>query len=111
MISADHVRPYAKDPAFCAYAWKYVRLLSCTCRQDILAGDDEEHAILLHNFILHLIMLKEGNAGANRRPPGRTGLRTEVGGTLYIASGGEKMDTHGNGSSRRQWGGQGHNLG
>lgn len=47
-------------------------------RQDILAGDDEEHAILLHNYILQLIMLKEGTAGANRRPPDRSGLRTEV---------------------------------
>ena len=46
--------------------------------QDILAGDDEEHAILLHNYILHLIMVKEGISGANRRPPGRSGLRTEV---------------------------------
>ncbi|CAN0359788.1 unnamed protein product, partial [Laminaria digitata] len=29
----------------------------CTSQQllDILAGDDEEHAILLHNYILHLI--------------------------------------------------------
>eukprot|EP00903_Cladosiphon_okamuranus_P014903 g13800.t1 len=57
----------------------------CTSQQflDILAGDDEEHAILLHNYILHLIMLKEGISGANRRPPGRTGLRTEV----YIVTG------------------------
>lgn len=46
--------------------------------QEILAGDDEEHAIMLHNYILHLIMAKEGITGANRRPPGRTGLRTEV---------------------------------
>ncbi|CAM9501087.1 unnamed protein product [Ectocarpus fasciculatus] len=57
----------------------------CTSQQflDILAGDDEEHAILLHNYILHLIMVKEGVSGGNRRPPGRTGLRTEV----YIVSG------------------------
>ncbi|CAM9591141.1 unnamed protein product, partial [Pylaiella littoralis] len=57
----------------------------CTSQQflEILAGDDEEHAIMLHNYILHLIMAKEGITGANRRPPGRTGLRTEV----YIVSG------------------------
>ncbi|CAM9149740.1 unnamed protein product, partial [Hapterophycus canaliculatus] len=57
----------------------------CTSQQflDILAGDDEEHAILLHNYILHLIMAKEEISGANRRPPGRSGLRTEV----YIVSG------------------------
>lgn len=46
--------------------------------QDILAGDHEEHAILLHNFILHLIMVKEQNSGVNRRSIFRTGQRTEV---------------------------------
>ncbi|CAM9133752.1 unnamed protein product [Ectocarpus sp. 12 AP-2014] len=57
----------------------------CTSQQflDILAGDHEEHAILLHNYILHLIMVREGISGSNRRPPGRTGLRTEV----YMVSG------------------------
>lgn len=65
-------------------------------RQDILAGDDEEHAVLLHNFVLHLIMLKEGNSGANRRPPGRTGQRTEVTRTLrrLFHSGWAHLVTH-----------------
>ena len=40
---------------------------------------------MLHNYILHLIMAKEGNLGANRRPPGRTGQRTEVRGGFFVA--------------------------
>lgn len=55
--------------------------------KDILAGDDEEHAILLHNFILYLIMGKEGIAGASRRRPDRTGQRTEVRRTNHFRHG------------------------
>ncbi|CAM9934128.1 unnamed protein product, partial [Discosporangium mesarthrocarpum] len=68
----------------------------CTSQQflDILAGDDEEHAVLLHNYILCIIMKHEGYTGLSRRPIERTGRRTEVyivigrampeGNTIYV---------------------------
>lgn len=57
---------------------RFTQTVLRTYTQDVLAGDHEEHAILLHNFILHLIMIKERNVGANCRPLNRTCQRTEA---------------------------------
>ncbi|CAM9139827.1 unnamed protein product, partial [Phaeothamnion confervicola] len=63
----------------------------CTSQQflDVLAGDWEEHAILLHNYILYLI--ETGNsaaaaatAGGDAAPPGRT-AESRQGGRRHLA--------------------------